>query len=56
MGVVTAYIYDNVDAVIHMEAPPEFIIRVNYHTQGGENEKWKTYEYNRPFCYTQHPK
>lgn len=33
MDVVTAYLYGELDKVIYMEAPPELIDRVNYHSQ-----------------------
>jgi hypothetical protein len=34
LDIVTAYLYGTLDKIIHMEAPPELIKRVDHHSQG----------------------
>jgi hypothetical protein len=34
LDIVTAYLYGTLDKTIHMEAPPELIKQVDYHSQG----------------------
>src|SRR5450759_4485614 len=52
MDIVTAYLYGHLDTVIHMEAPPELIQRVDYHCKGEQRNE----AINRPaegtFSYT----
>ncbi|CAM6123657.1 unnamed protein product [Calypogeia fissa] len=52
MDIVTAYLYGNLDKIIYMEAPPQLIQRVAYHSQGEHKSKTSGKQTENAFGHT----